>query len=260
MAPSRLEGLIRQAYPGAGIEVYNLAVGGYQILHYTATLKEVGLGYHPDLVLVFMFPDNDFEAQSYELDRRHAERYARDGELTTIPRERQRSWYKRLYIDKGIGPPLTAAIRATGVLRLLPVKTTYEMELSKLQPGQRDFDLSVLSLRQMAAMAQETGVPVEVLLFPATWGPTFDAQLLLDTIAAKAVASAGLHVHSLLPAFAATGKRPAYFRINFIDGHASAEYYAVAAPAIFDALESAGVLERLMRGPLEATPRASASP
>ena len=70
LCTTRLERLINERFREDRFEVYSLAVGGHQLLHHRATLAEVGLGYDPDLILLFLFPDNDFEAGKYDVDRK----------------------------------------------------------------------------------------------------------------------------------------------------------------------------------------------
>ena len=58
--PKQLERLLREALPGRTVEVFNMGVGGYHTLQEVETLREVGLSFNPDMVLVG-FVINDFD-------------------------------------------------------------------------------------------------------------------------------------------------------------------------------------------------------
>jgi lysophospholipase L1-like esterase len=67
---SLLEAALRRRHPE--VRVINLSVEGYNVIQYQAVLEEVGLDLQPDMVLVGMFPVNDFELGDYENHRRLA--------------------------------------------------------------------------------------------------------------------------------------------------------------------------------------------
>ena len=59
-----LEQRLKEKHPGA--RVINLAVGGYNVVQYAAVLEEVALGLDPDMVVVALYPENDFSMDTYE--------------------------------------------------------------------------------------------------------------------------------------------------------------------------------------------------
>jgi len=61
----QLEQLIQHDVRSRRVEVINLAVGGTGPAQYLRMLQAQGLAYHPDLVIMAVFPDNDFW-DSYE--------------------------------------------------------------------------------------------------------------------------------------------------------------------------------------------------
>ena len=65
--PRMLEARLRELAPRARVEVVNLGVGGYNAWNESELLKDVGLGYEPDLVLV-QFCINDLNDPGLHFD------------------------------------------------------------------------------------------------------------------------------------------------------------------------------------------------
>jgi lysophospholipase L1-like esterase len=73
--PARLE----SALAGRGVEVVNLGVGGYGTAQQLLQLREDGLRYRPDLVVLAFYAGNDVQNNSRELER---EAFGEDSETT----------------------------------------------------------------------------------------------------------------------------------------------------------------------------------
>jgi hypothetical protein len=67
---SLVEQDLRQRHPGA--HVINLGVAGYNVVQYEMVLNEVALGLKPDLIVVALFPTNDFMDDTLDDNRRRA--------------------------------------------------------------------------------------------------------------------------------------------------------------------------------------------
>jgi lysophospholipase L1-like esterase len=65
--PRVLEASLAERLPGAGFEVVNLGVGGYNAWNELELLRDVGIGYQPDLVLV-QFCINDLNDPTMHFD------------------------------------------------------------------------------------------------------------------------------------------------------------------------------------------------
>lgn len=61
--------LLEQALSDRGVEVVNLGMGGYGTVQQWIQLEAEGLKYHPDLVLLAIYPENDFHNNSLTLSR-----------------------------------------------------------------------------------------------------------------------------------------------------------------------------------------------
>lgn len=70
--PKRLEGLLAEQ-AGPRVEVINAGVSGYGTFHEAAFLQAEGWSYHPDLLIVQVFPDNDLDENLEPFDREVAE-------------------------------------------------------------------------------------------------------------------------------------------------------------------------------------------
>ncbi len=82
---SRLSRRLNSAYPDANWQVINTAVGGYNTVMELETLKEKGLAYQPDIVIVF-FVGNDLSLPNFI--RQRVSFFARKSFLLEWVRER----------------------------------------------------------------------------------------------------------------------------------------------------------------------------
>lgn len=203
---TRLEKSLRRVHPGA--RVLNLAVGGYNIVQYALTLEEVGLALAPDLVLVALYPENDFALDNYDMNYQMAAgRYQ-------APR---RTWYESLYVYRAYFPKLSSHLR-----RLLG---------GAQPPGEAAADAgwerNAAALRSILEAAGRRGVPVAAALLPRTWDPRGERPLF--TRVDKLCRELRLACLDLLEPLLKRRIAEPSLRLNPIDAHPSAQYHAVVA-------------------------------
>lgn len=189
------------------VHVINLAVEGYNVLQYEAVLEEVGLALDPDLVLVALFPVNDFEMDNYD---NHV-RLASGGTVDT-------PWRESLYVYRAY---LQRLERVAGKLahRLVPASASAGPDLG--------WEKNIAALKRIAALAQAHGVPVEVALLPHTKG--FETQRAIFGRVGEQCRQAALRCLDLLQVFRTKGVKDGALVLNAIDPHGNAEYHRLVA-------------------------------
>lgn len=189
-----------------GARVVNLAVGGYNIRQYALVLQEVGLHLEPDMVLVAVFPDNDFSNETYEENFRAA-----TGQATAEP---EPAWYEALYVYRAYGARLEAKFRSM---------------TRKAGTGASDdgWAQNMAALKTIASVARERNLRLEVVLLPHTWN--FARQRPLFDKVQNECAVLGLECRSLLDAFMKRGVKESTLRLNPLDAHPNERYNAIVA-------------------------------
>lgn len=192
----------------APARVVNLGVGGYNIVQYRMVMDEVALKLQPDLILVAVFPDNDFTNETLDENHRRAL-----GEPAPAAH-----WYEGLYIYRAYGS------RAESWLKKFSRAKNKE---SKGDPKTAAWNENTEALLAMAAEAKERKIPFAVVSLPHTWH--FERQRpLFDRFHAFCRAQA-LPCLNLLEPFIASGVSEAALRLNALDAHPSAAYDAMVA-------------------------------
>lgn len=228
---AQLEERLNAESDGRSIEVLNLAVAGHCILHHLATLKEVCLNYNPDLILVLLFPTNDFYAEHYDRDRNLAIKNGDDGGGS------MRMTVRQLYMTRVFWPRVLFLLRQIGpVDRMLGSDYGIPRVLKTMAPGSTGRDRSEEALQEMADLARRSGIPLKVFMLPSNFGKSFAEQREVHETAAQICESAGLHAISLLDRFERSGRVPKSFVLNIIDSHPNSDYCRVVRDAIFTQL------------------------
>lgn len=202
---SLLRSRLRRTHPE--VSVINLAVEGYNILQYEAVLEEVGLRLDPDMVLVAMFPVNDFELGDYENHRRIAA-----GGLPSAP------WYQSLYVYRAYlyrVPDLAGK----ALQRVLPQHGSGGPD-----PG---WDLNVAALKQIHELTGHRSLPLAVALLPHTKG--FETQRRIFARVSAVCEAEHLDCLDLLAAFRTLGVRDGALVLNAIDSHPNETYNRLIA-------------------------------
>lgn len=203
--------LLERRLPGS--RVINLAVEGYNVLQYKAVLEEVGLALEPDLVLVALFPVNDFEMDTYEVNVRVAE-----GGL--VPGE---PWHQSLYVYRAYLHKVEYAARKL-------------LRRAAAAAPDSGWQRNTAALRQITAAP----VPVLVALLPHTKG--FETQRAMFARIEAWCAAEGVRCLNLLDIFRARRVVDGELVLNRIDAHGNAEYHRLLAELI--APQLAGPMQR----------------
>lgn len=204
---SLVQAKLQETWPQA--RVINLAVGGYNVIQYRMVLEEVGLALEPDLIVVALFPENDFNNDTYETNYRVAA-----GRAAAVP---QLPWHERLYVHRAY----------LGRLETLLAGWRHGKENPAAGPDTSAWDDNLAALQAIADRAKSRHLPLAVALLPGTW--TFERQRgLFDRLRGHCQAH-GLACLDLLEPFAATGVRESSLRLNVLDAHPNEAYNALAA-------------------------------
>jgi hypothetical protein len=204
---SRLERTLRQDRPE--VRVLNLAVGGYNLVQYDLVLNEVGLGLSPDLVLIALYPFNDFWNSDYEENRR----VALGGKIHD-------PWYSRslayqAYVSKLIhfaGQVFSAPSAGDQATTDVAARENTE------------------ALRRILDTTKARNIPTVVAALPTTSAPPLQASVFatFDTLCKELGASCV----SLIEPFIRSDRNPRTMRLNQVDAHPNAEYQAIVADAL----------------------------
>ncbi|HEX6267273.1 MAG TPA: SGNH/GDSL hydrolase family protein [Burkholderiales bacterium] len=203
---------LRKSFPQA--RVVNLAVGGYNVVQYRMVLEEVGLRLAPDLLLVGLFPDNDFSMATYEENLRVA-----SGEPQAEP-----PWHQRLYVYRAYLGRLEARVTSLFSGKAKPAKA-----------HSSGWDENAAALRAIADIARREKLPLAVALLPHTWH--FERQRPLFARVGALCRELQLACIDLLEPFIARRLEEASLRLNALDAHPNEKYNAAAAAELAPHLE-----------------------
>ena len=198
-----LQERLAKEYPRA--RVINLAVGGYNIVQYRLVLEEIGLKLAPDLVLVALFPDNDFTLDTYQANFRVA---------SGQDLEPEAPWYHDLYVWRAWLGRVQARL-----------KRLFNLRPAAFDP--KGWEANAAALREIADIARREKLPVAVALLPHTWH--FERQRALFARVGDLCRGLELACIDLLEPFIARRLDEASLRLNAVDAHANGEYNAVVA-------------------------------
>ena len=201
---SLLRSRLARAHPQ--VTLVNLAVEGYNIIQYEAVLEEVALGLQPDLVLVAMFPVNDFELGDYQHHR-----------LLAGGAEVHPPWYQSLYVYRAYLYRIPD-LAGKALARMLP---------HGAGAPDRGWELNVAALAQIHAIAEERHLPLAVALLPHTKG--FETQRGIFQRVAEICAAQHLDCIDLLASFRALGVHDGALVLNAIDSHPNETYHQLIA-------------------------------
>lgn len=198
-----------------GARVLNLAVGGYNVVQYALVLQEVGLGLQPDLVVVALFPDNDFSNDTYETNFQVASAKASV--------EPERTWYEELYVYRAYGTRLQNKVKSLFPAAKAPAGGNAREEGPAWQEN-------VAALGTIARITAERGIPLKVIILPHTWN--FEKQRPLFARVQKECDRLALTCLNLLESFIARGVPEASLRLNALDAHPNERYNEIVADEV----------------------------
>lgn len=205
-----LEQRLRKSHPQA--KVVNLAVSGYNPIQYALVLQEVGLSLQPDMVLVGLFPDNDFTNETYD----HNFRVASGRE----PAEPEHAWYEKLYAYQAYLGRIWARLK-----RMFGGPAPAEGAAG--QESAEGWQKNVAALQTIADIARRQELALAVAVLPHTWH--FDRQRPLFARVEKMCRERGLGCVNLLEPFIARRIEERTVRLNPLDAHPNEKYNAVVA-------------------------------
>jgi hypothetical protein len=226
---SLIQDRLRQQYPQA--TVINLAVGGYNIVQYRMVLDEIGLALEPDLIVASVFPENDFNNDTYDTNYRVAA-----GREPAVPAQ---PWHETLYVYRAYLGKLEGMIRSR-----LPGRPQ-----APPGPDTSGWDDNTAALQAIADTGRARKVPVAVALLPSTWNFARQRELfgrVLDHCSTRGIACI-----DLLTPFAASGVHYAALRLNALDAHPNERYNVLVAEHLTPYLEpyvARALADRLPRG------------
>jgi lysophospholipase L1-like esterase len=255
--PQVLEARLSERLPGAGFEVVNLGVGGYNAWNELELLRDVGIGYQPDLVLVQFcindlndptmhfdaqtrltldaIPDAAFPDPSRRRGSQHEPSLARGwcarSKLCSFVRERWMAARPQDFDE--------AARRAAG----MPIERPDAPEWAWLEER----------YREMAEVAQEAGARFAVLVFP--YRAELDAHgpdRVQDQLRAIAHQN-GWPIVDPLPRFRAEGADASELFVDW--WHPTAAGHRIAAEVTLESLACGGVLGERGAGACPASAR-----
>ena len=196
------------------VKVINLAVEGYNIIQYEAVLEEVGLKLQPDLVLLAMFPVNDFEMDDYDHHLALA-----NGAQVHLP------WYLSLYVYRAY------------LHRIPEIASKVLLRAHPPAPGGPDvgWERNVAALKQIHVLTATHQLPLTVALLPHTKG--FATQEKIFARVEEVCAAERLECLDLLQAFRGLGVHDGALVLNAIDSHPNDEYNRLMAGELAARLE-----------------------
>lgn len=200
-----LEQRLKEKHPGA--RVINLAVGGYNVVQYAAVLEEVALGLEPDMVVVALYPENDFSMDTYEENFRIASGNTAAAEVPWV----QSLYTYRAYLGK--------------VVNRFGRKEAPKADRSK------GWDENIGALRAIARTTEEHGLPLAVIALPSTWALA-SQRPVFQRVEAECARLFNARCFMLLEPLIASGIDEASLRLNALDAHPNERYNAFVAEAL----------------------------
>ncbi|HYD58218.1 MAG TPA: SGNH/GDSL hydrolase family protein [Burkholderiales bacterium] len=207
-----LESMLQQRYPG--VKVINLAVAGYNVLQYELVLHEVALALGPDLVLVSVFPTNDFSNETLEANYRRAR-----GE----PEPPKPAFPRSLHVWQAWLGRVEAKVASLFQGEVRPAK------------GDSGWADNIAALGRIAEAARERKLPLLVATLPHTWN--FTSQRPMHDRVQRYCAEHAIPCFNALEAFIAARVKEAALRLNPLDSHPNEAYNLIAARALAGRLE-----------------------
>jgi lysophospholipase L1-like esterase len=220
---SVLEAQLRKQRPKT--RVINLAVSGYNPVQYALVLDEVGLSLKPDLIVVGLFPENDFTNSHHEAAWAIAS--GRQSDVTG------QVWYERMYVYRAYLRPVIYRLtrvwsRAVG--QGVPQPGKGGEESSK---GWRD---NVAALRQISNVAGQRNIPLVIAVLPGT--RLLERQRPLFARMDALCAENRFVCVDLLEKLIAGGGNEMRLYLNALDAHSNENYNRVVGTALSAFIES----------------------
>ena len=228
---SLVQKALRERHPE--VRVMNLGVAGYNVVQYEMVLNEVALGLKPDLIVVALFPTNDFMDDTLDDNRRRAF----GGAPLPDP-----GWFQDLYVYRAyLG---RAEAKAQSLLAQLRSRAAGSGPAP--DPMVAAWDENIGALQRIADAARAHDIPLVVTALPHTFH--FRKQRPLHNRVYAYCQAHAIRTFNLLEPFIASGVSESSLRLNPMDSHPNAAYNALAARYLAPYLEAR--MAALREGPL----------
>ncbi len=192
------------------IEVMNLAVAGYNIVQYEMVLNEVALDLRPDLILVSVFPSNDFSMTIYDNNFLIAR-----GEDV---KQEEIFWFRKSYVYRAFLWRVKSKLKS---LFVRPVKNESQIAEARKE-SERGWMENLAALNRILKTAQEKNIPTVVTLLPDSW--SYEAQhKSIDRIKTY-LSKRNVEPVVLLYPFIESGIKEPELRVNLLDSHPNKQY------------------------------------
>ena len=198
------------------INVMNLGVGGYNIVHYNYVLTEIALTLKPDYIIVGVFPTNDLNIRDYYTHRRIA---------LGLEKPRRRDGIESLYIYRAFGWNLLFVYKyIQGKLSFSFRKNHHKTDLKLDTEG---WLRNIEALKSTSKIAKKEGIPFLVFLLPQA-SKFFNQKKRHDKIRGLCE-QMGIECIDMLNEFIKSGIPPQKLRLNIIDSHPNEKYHKIVA-------------------------------
>jgi len=233
----QLETMLNKASLQRNFEVLNMGVPAYNTYQESIYLKEKGLQYQPDL-LILGFVLNDIDVlnpnwtKDRELDspRQFRNSVVRDSEPRIF------SLYRYLKNKSQLLYFLLMRVSALAKKYDLPIETESIYYRDAYKDGNEGWKIATDSLRDIAAIGKKNGCPLLVVIFPF-FVNLDDSYMWAE--AHSAIVSfckrEGIRVIDLFPYF--KGRDGSEFWISLTDSHPNAEAHRIVAQAIYEEIK-----------------------
>lgn len=210
-------------------EVLNLGVMGFNTVHEVALLRDVGVGYEPDIVVICFFL-NDAEGGGTH-------------SVFNVSGERD-----------GVG----SLVRHSFLLDRIAFRLERRRQLSELvesyhrgfEPAEPRWVAAQRALEEAAALAERERFQLALAIFPVLWDLSDGYPFLrIHETVTKFARSSGIPVLDLLPAFA--GHRGPELWVHPTNQHPNETAHAIAGQALFQFLSIQGMLPPDGPGPYD---------
>jgi lysophospholipase L1-like esterase len=238
--PKQLEAALRTSTPGP-IEVVNASVPGMNTVNELAMLKETGLKYDPDMILlVYLLNDVDFKP---ELAPRSYNEAAATPVVQIDAGRDVTKWSKW----KGVRGLVLQVEQVSALARYLVPRggqllhgmgLLNSVEFSWIAKVFQGFDdanpgwlESKRALREMAEIAREKQIPFVVAIYPLLVGlENYQGRLANRAVEQYARSIGAAEAIDLLPVF--EGRNGRSFWVNYADHHPNAEAHRMVTAAL----------------------------
>src|SRR3989344_96578 len=241
----QLEKMLNSKSSSKPVEVLNMGVPGYNTYQELILLKEVGLNYKPDLVIVgFVLNDVDLldpdllASEEIERPRQPVDEVVGDSKpkifkLYKFIKGKSQFFYFILF-------RLSALVKKFD----LPVTTEATYYRDAYHEHNKGWQIAKKSLKEIAALGKIKNFQVLVVIFPffANLDDSYlwsDAHLQIESFCK----SQDIQVVDLLPYF--KGYRPSTLWVSLIDSHPNTKAHQIAAEAIYEEIVRNNLLNKM---------------